>query len=90
MKKIRLQSLRGDFGAIKMKDSKTILKYCSKVKVVVNERFGDKIEDVRVAMKILHSVTPKFDYAMCYNHKILTQWSSKKSKVSCPYKLGSF
>ncbi|XP_073221592.1 uncharacterized protein [Cicer arietinum] len=64
---IRLQSLRGDFEALKMKDFKSISDYCSRVKTIVNQmkRYGDKIEDVHVAEKIIRSLTLKFDYVVC-------------------------
>ena len=67
MKKIRLQSLRSDFKALKMKESESILDYCSRVKAIVNQfkRYGDKIEDVQVMEKILCFLTPKFDYVVC-------------------------
>ncbi|XP_012575471.1 uncharacterized protein [Cicer arietinum] len=80
VKKIRLQSLRGDFKALKMKDSKSISDYCSRVKTNVNQmkRYGDKIEDVRVAEKILRSLTPKFNYV------VLVIEQSKKKRQEKP------
>ena len=53
MKKVRLQSLRGDFEAVCIKESESISNYYSRVKAIVNQmkRYGDKIEDVRVVEK---------------------------------------
>ncbi|XP_073223450.1 uncharacterized protein [Cicer arietinum] len=67
VQKIRLQSIRGDFETLKMKDSESISDNCFRVKTIVNQmkRYGDKIEDVRVAEKIFRSLTPKFDYVVC-------------------------
>ena len=55
MKKVQLQSLRGDFEAVCMKEFELISYYCSKVKAIMNQmkRYRDKIEDVRVVEKIL-------------------------------------
>ncbi|XP_004502133.1 uncharacterized protein [Cicer arietinum] len=66
VKKMKLQSLRGDFEALKMKDSESILDYCSRVQTIVNQMniYGDKIEDVCVEENFFCYLTSKFDYVM--------------------------
>ncbi|XP_070033022.1 uncharacterized protein [Nicotiana tomentosiformis] len=67
VRKVKLQTLRVDFEVLKMKESKCISDYCSKVKAVVNQlrRYGDDIKDVHVVKKILRTLTPKFDFVVC-------------------------
>ncbi|XP_070052645.1 uncharacterized protein [Nicotiana tomentosiformis] len=67
VRKVKLQTLRADFEVLKMKESKCILDYCSKVKAVVSQlrRYGEDIQDVRVVEKIFRTLTPKFDFVVC-------------------------
>lgn len=66
MKNVWSQLLQGDFKAVYMKESKSVLDYCTRVKVIVNQikRYGEKIKDVRMIGKMLCSLTPKFDYGI--------------------------
>lgn len=50
-----------------MKESNSILGYCSKVLANVNQmkRYGEQLEDVHVIKKMFHFLTPKFDYLVC-------------------------
>ncbi|KAJ3691578.1 hypothetical protein LUZ61_020742 [Rhynchospora tenuis] len=67
VKQVRLQTLRGEFEALKMKETEGVSEYMTRVQTVVNQlkRNGEPHAEVRVVEKILCSLTNEFENVVC-------------------------
>nr|KYP38559.1 Retrovirus-related Pol polyprotein from transposon TNT 1-94 [Cajanus cajan] len=63
----QFQALRRDFEVLQMKDGESVTDYCSRTMGIANNMrlHGEKMNDIAIVEKILHSLTPKFDYVVC-------------------------
>ena len=67
VKQMRVQTLRGELEATKMKESEDVSNYITRVQTVVNKlkRNGETLKDARVVEKILWSLTDDFENVVC-------------------------
>lgn len=70
--KIHLQTLRGEFKAIHMKEFELIADYSTKILVIVNQmkRKGEDVPNVHVIEKMLQSLDKKYDHSGCRNRRV--------------------
>ncbi|RDY05546.1 hypothetical protein CR513_10606, partial [Mucuna pruriens] len=67
VKKVPLQTLRGGFESLRLKESESNLDFGNRVMMVVNQIkcYKEKMEDICVVEKILRSLTIKLDFVVC-------------------------
>jgi len=67
VKQMHLQTLQGELEAMKMKDSEDVSSYITHIQAVSNQlkHNGKTLTDVRVAEKILQSLTDDFEIVVC-------------------------
>lgn len=67
IKRMRLQVLKCEFEALRMKNFESILYYYSRVLAIVKQikSYIEKIEDICITEKILDFFILKFDHVVC-------------------------
>jgi gag-polypeptide of LTR copia-type len=67
VKQVCLQTLRGELKSMKMKESKSVSDYITRVQAMVNQLIlnGEVLTDARVMEKILRSLTDNFENVVC-------------------------
>ncbi|GJR92506.1 hypothetical protein Tco_0264680 [Tanacetum coccineum] len=67
VKQVRLQTLRGELEAMRMKETEGVSDYITRVQTVVNQlkRNGETLPDTRIIEKILRSLTENFENVVC-------------------------
>jgi gag-polypeptide of LTR copia-type/Domain of unknown function (DUF4219) len=67
VKQVRVQTLRGEFEILKMKNSKGVSDYIMRVQTVANQlkRNGENLTEIRIVEKILRSLIYAFENAVC-------------------------
>jgi gag-polypeptide of LTR copia-type len=67
VKQVRVQTLRGEFQTLKMKESEDVLDYITRVELMVNQlkRNGEYMNESRVVKKILRSLVDEFENMVC-------------------------
>ncbi|GJZ23157.1 retrovirus-related pol polyprotein from transposon TNT 1-94 [Tanacetum coccineum] len=67
VKQVRLQTLRGELEAMRMKETEGVSDYITHVQTVVNQlkRNGETLPDTRIIEKILRSLTENFENVVC-------------------------
>ena len=69
VKRMKLQTLRGDFESLRMNDSEFISDYFDRVQTIVNQVRvnGEKLDDQRIVEKIMHFFKCKIRLCCCCN-----------------------
>lgn len=67
-KRQQLRALRSEFEMLQIKSREIVIDYFSRTMAIVNKMqiHGDKTKDVLIVEKILRSLTPKFNFVICF------------------------
>lgn len=67
VKRAQLQTLRGEFESIKMKNEESVNEYFARILAIVNKMksHGEKVSEVTVVEKIMRSMPMKYNYVVC-------------------------
>jgi gag-polypeptide of LTR copia-type len=67
VKQVHLQTLRGEFKTLRMKESEGVSDYITRVEMMVNQlkRNDEEMSESRVIEKILRSLTNNFENVVC-------------------------
>ena len=67
VKRVRLQTLRGELKRMKMMESENVFDYITRVQTVVNQlnRNGEMLPETQAVEKILRSLTNNFENVVC-------------------------
>ncbi|GAB2273961.1 hypothetical protein Dimus_039062 [Dionaea muscipula] len=63
VQRVRLQTLRGEWESLRMKEAESIADFYSRVKAIVNlfSHNGETLDEIRIVEKILRSLTRQYD-----------------------------
>ncbi|GKB90693.1 retrovirus-related pol polyprotein from transposon TNT 1-94 [Tanacetum coccineum] len=94
VKQVRLQTLRGELEAMKMKETESVSDYITHVQAMVNQlkQNSETLTDSKVVEKILRSLTEKFENVIKKNqesfddHVLQTNVTTWRKKHACTKK----
>ena len=67
-KRVQLQGLRTEFETLRMKSGEAVADFFSRTMAIASKKriHGEQMQDVTIVEKILRSMTPKFNFVVCF------------------------